>query len=160
MSNFCQRTFRHKIFYCSVQGQDHQESQLWFDFQLSCCFQYTDWRVQSPSSSGINCVVVLLETFKLLTMMSCFCARWIGLFPSPVLSTCSMYSCRYLCFASRKSGTCVRGPWIPSLLREIFEDFLYRPRSSGVATVWFVLLSIHVLTKTCDIVHPFAIFQE
>ena len=45
-------------------------------------------------------------------------AGWIELFHSPVLSTYSFYSWRYMCFASQKSGRCLIGHCFPSLLNK------------------------------------------
>ena len=58
-----------------------------------------------------------LYSSKLLNYCLWLCVVWCTacneLFPSPVLSTCSLYSWRYVCFASQKSGRSLIGLCFP-----------------------------------------------
>ena len=75
-------------------------------------WRWTFWRIKPPCSSRVN--LVLFVTFKSLLRILPSLLRWmVWRFFCPVLSTCSLYSWRLACFASRISGRCLILPSTP-----------------------------------------------
>ena len=133
----------------------------------------TCWRIIFPSSSILNPVVVLLETFKSLSMtLSClicwmdwtfsFAGAFNVVFVQLTIRVLRLTKIRALPHRTLFSFFVYNNVPVSSPIVAFLQVYLHR---NGLPMqvrriVWFVLVSIHVQTHSRDFVRPETTFQE